>query len=184
MIDYGRLNRSIDFYENKGFKRIEVPWTVTKAISAITKPDGKTDWEIVGKDKVLLASGEQGFLYLYLKGFLPKGRFQSTTACFREEPFDQTHSKYFIKNELIITDEVNNKSLVDIINLAKEFYESELGTSVDLVKTEFGFDLEVNGIEIGSYGIRSCEYLEWIYGTGCPEPRFSMVKSIIDKLLK
>ncbi len=184
MIDYARLDRSLNFYEEAGFKRIELPWTVTKSISGITKPEDKTDWEIVGKDKVLVASGEQGFLYLYLKGFLPKGRFMGITPCFREEPFDQTHSKYFIKNELIITDEVNNKTLVDVINVCKKFYESELETSVDLVKTEFGFDLEVNGIEIGSYGIRSCEYLDWIYGTGCPEPRLSMVKSIIDRQKK
>ena len=72
MIDYARLDRSLNFYEEAGFKRIEAPWTVTKAISSITKPQGKTDWEIMGKDKVLVASGEQSFLYLYLKGFLLK----------------------------------------------------------------------------------------------------------------
>jgi len=181
MIDYARLDRSLNFYEEAGFKRIEAPWTVTKAISSITKPQGKTDWEITGKDKVLVASGEQSFLYLYLKGFLPKGKYQTITPCFREEPFDQTHSKYFIKNELIITDEVNTKTLVDVINVCKEFYENELETSVDLVKTEFGFDLEVNGIEIGSYGIRSCEYLDWIYATGLAEPRFSIIKNIVKK---
>ena len=51
MIDYARLDRSLNFYEEAGFKRIEAPWTVTKAISAITKPQGKTDWEIMGKEK-------------------------------------------------------------------------------------------------------------------------------------
>lgn len=29
------------------------------------------------------------------------------------------------------------------------------------------------GIELGSYGIRTCDYLEYIYGTGCAEPRLS-----------
>jgi len=58
MIDYGRLNRSISFYEDKGFQRIESPWTVTKSVSNITKPPDKVDWEIVGKNKVLVASGE------------------------------------------------------------------------------------------------------------------------------
>ena len=84
MINYGRLDRSIKYYEENGFKRIESPWTVTKAVSAITKPPGGKDWEIVGKDKVLVASGEQSFLYLYLKGFLPKGKYQTVTPCFRE----------------------------------------------------------------------------------------------------
>lgn len=179
MIDYGRLDRSISFYESYGFKRIESPWTVTKDVSGITKPPNGTDWEIVGKDKVLVASGEQSFLYLYLKGFLPKGRYQTTTPCFREEPFDKTHTKYFIKNELMITDDVSDDSLFYVAGICKQFYEKELGVKVDMVKTDEGVDLEVNGIEIGSYGIRSCEYLDWIYATGLAEPRFTFIKNMI-----
>lgn len=121
MIDYGRLDRSLNFYEKFGFKRIESPWTVTKAISEITKPKDKIDWEINGKDKVLVASGEQSFLYLYLKGFLPKGRYQTITPCFREDIFDETHTKYFIKNELIITDNVNRKELIKVVDICKNF---------------------------------------------------------------
>lgn len=179
MIDYGRLNRSINFYSEKGFKRIESPWTVTKAVSAITKPEGGVDWEIVGKNKVLVASAEQGFLYLYLKGFLPKGIYQSISPCFREEPFDLTHTKYFIKNELIITYDVSDKSLDFIVKCAKEFYEKELQHEVMIVKTNEGYDLEVDGIEIGSYGIRSCDFLKWVYGTGLAEPRFTFIKEKI-----
>jgi len=179
MIDYGRLDRSIKFYETFGFKRIESPWTVTKEISGITKPPGKIDWEINGKNKVLVASGEQSFLYLYLKGFLPEGKYQTITPCFRDEPFDKTHTKYFIKNELIITDNVTPQKLDLVISACKEFFEKELDTKVDIVKTDIGFDLEVKGIEIGSYGIRSCEYLDWIYGTGLAEPRLTMIKNMI-----
>lgn len=58
MIDYARLDRSIQHYDLYNFKRIESPWTVTKAVSDITKPTNAKDWEIVGKDKVLVASGE------------------------------------------------------------------------------------------------------------------------------
>lgn len=181
MIDYKRLGNSIDFYEKNGFNRVEVPWTVTKAISEITKPEGKKEWEIIGKDKVLVASGEQGFLYLYLKGFLPKGRFQAISPCYREEPFDILHTKYFMKNELIITDEVNDENLMRMIETCKEFFESELQVKCDVVKTEQGYDIEYDGIELGSYGIRSCDYLEWIFGTGCACPRMSMVKNIIER---
>jgi len=176
MIDYARLDRSIKFYEEYGFKRIESPWTVTKEISNITKPADVKDWEIIGKDKVLVASGEQSFLYLYLKGFLPKGKYQTITPCFRDEPFDITHTKYFIKNELIITDEVNSLKLDEIVSICKKFFEKEIGKKVDVIKTEQGFDLEYNGIEIGSYGIRSCEYLDWIYATGLAEPRMTIIK--------
>jgi len=47
MIDYGRLDRSLSFYQEKGFSRIESPWTVTKEISGITKPKDKTEIEII-----------------------------------------------------------------------------------------------------------------------------------------
>lgn len=99
MIDYSRLDRSLIHYGDSihKYNRIESPWTVTKVVSAVTKPDNRNDWEIIGKDKVLVASGEQSFLYLYLKKFLPKGKFQTITPCFRDEAFDITHTKYFIK---------------------------------------------------------------------------------------
>lgn len=84
MIDYGRLDRSLAFYKERGFKRIEAPWTVTKAVSLITKPSDKKDWEITDKQKVLVASGEQSFLYLYLKSFIPPGQYQTITPCFRD----------------------------------------------------------------------------------------------------
>jgi hypothetical protein len=83
-----KIRYILKFYESFGFKRIESPWTVTKDVSDITKPPG-------GKDKVLVASGEQSFLYLYLKGFLPRGRYQTVTPCFREQEYllDQTDYK-------------------------------------------------------------------------------------------
>jgi hypothetical protein len=42
-----------------------------------------------------------------------------------------------------------------------------------IVTTSDGYDIEYNGVEIGSYGIRKTSFLEWIYGTGLAEPRFS-----------
>ncbi len=180
MIDYGRLYRSINFYELRGFVRVESPWVVTKELSSITKPYDKKDIVLENGD-VWVASGEQSFLYLYKNGFLPKGRFQTTTACFRDDAEDQTHSKYFIKNELIITDDVSTPALVSLINDCKEFFEKELGDEVKLIKTEDGFDLEYEGIELGSYGIRSCMFLDYIYGTAVAEPRFSLVKRLAEK---
>lgn len=180
MIDYARIQRSIDFYETAGFKRIESPWTVTKPISAITKPRDRKDWEILNKEKVLVASGEQSFLYLYLKGFIPNGKFQTVTPCFREEPFDQFHTKYFMKNELIITDEVNESSLNSVVNTCKNFFENEFQKNVTVIETKEGFDIEIMGIELGSYGIRTCEYLKWIYATGCAEPRMTFIQKMIN----
>jgi hypothetical protein len=175
MIDYGILDASVKHYENKGFKRIESPWTVTAAISAITKPIGCSDFTIAEKNKVLVASGEQSFLCLYNKGFLPKGKFQTITPCFRDESFDSFHTKYFIKNELIITDRVDRIVLQNLIGDAMAFFGSYLHECQCEPTGENMYDIMYKDIELGSYGIRKCEFLTWIYGTGVAEPRLSSV---------
>lgn len=152
MIDYSIINKSISFYKNKGYSRVETPWLVPACIDDITRPKTATPYELVHNHKRLVASGEQSFLYQNLKGFLPKGKYQTVTPCFRDEKVDFIHCKYFIKNELIITDNVSDKSLDDIV---------------------------CDNIELGSYGIRSCPFLDWVYGTGCAEPRTS---SLIKKI--
>lgn len=179
MIDYSILHESTLFYESKGFKRIESPWTVTKEISGITKPPEVMDYEIIGKNKVLVGSGEQSFLYLYLKGFLPPGNYQTITPCFREEIFDFLHTKYFMKNELIVTEDTSKISLIRVVETAIEFFSKYLepGLIADHWDGEDNVDLLYDGIEIGSYGIRSCNFLKWIFGTGAAEPRLSNLKN-------
>ena len=66
----------------------------------------------------------------------------------------------------------------DIINDALSFFKKYLPES-KVETTDIGFDIVCNGIELGSYGIRSCPFLDWIYGTGCAEPRTS---SLIKKI--
>ena len=178
MINYLNLHNSIEYYESKGYKRIESPWTVTPQISAITKPKDCIDYELKHNKKVLVASGEQSFLYLYLKGFLPKGRFQTITLCFRDELFDDLHTKYFMKNELIITDIVNKYNLLEMINSCYDFFETLLGSKTEVIETSIGSDIYYDNIELGSYGIRECGFLKWIYGTGCAEPRLSYCQNL------
>jgi len=176
MINYGIIDDSTEFYEGKGFIRIESPWTVTPQISGITKPPGAKDFSIAEKGKVLVASGEQSFLYLYNKGFIPKGQFQTVTPCFRDEAFTPLHTKYFIKNELIKTDVVNEGELKKLIDTAQEFFNRWIGKT-DVVRINTGgisYDIMYNDIELGSYGIRECDFLTWIYGTGVAEPRLSI----------
>jgi hypothetical protein len=185
MINYETISDAIRHYEQCGFKRIEAPWTVTKEVSDITKPKGAREFQLVHDNgKVLVASAEQSFLYLYLKGFLPKGKFQATTPCFRHENFDSLHTKYFIKTELIDTQVVNEESLHNMIHHAYMFFLDSLGLSkdtpdllVDRTPVEkHSYDIVYKGIELGSYGIRECDHLRWIYGTGVAEPRLTMVK--------
>lgn len=180
MINYKILDDSINYYENNGFKRIEAPWTVSEYIDNLTKPKDVLSFQLKHNDKCLVASGEQSFLYLYLKEFLPKGQFQTITPCYRFESFDFSHTKYFMKNELIKTDVVTEYDLEKIVELCVNFYEKYLPIVV-VIKHNEGYDIEWNGYELGSYGIRECEYLKWIYGTGVAEPRFSKLIELNNK---
>tara|TARA_R110000851_G_scaffold47424_1_gene115106 strand:- start:62098 stop:62643 length:546 start_codon:yes stop_codon:yes gene_type:complete len=175
MIDYDLLNKSIIHYEGCGFTRIESPWLVTEYVDAITRPKNGIPYNIPNKNKNFVASGEQSLLYLYLKEYLPMGKFQTITPCLRNDTFDYTHTKYFMKNELINTENTSYQKLLDMVQNAEDFFNNLLPEKVDIVDTESGFDLEYKGIELGSYGIRECEFLKWIYGTGCAEPRTSKI---------
>ena len=77
-----------------------------------------------------------------------------------------------MKTELIKTDTVNAEELNKMVDLCFNFYKKYL-PNLDIIDTGSGFDIEHNGYELGSYGIRECEFLKWIYGTGCAEPRTS-----------
>jgi len=175
MIDYKLLDTSTKFYDVRGYFRIEAPWTVSSKVDDITRPESAIKYQLKHNDKCLVASGEQSFLYLYLKNFLPLGKFQTITPCFRYESFDFLHSKYFMKNELIITDKVNESSLDSVVDSAYNFFVSyfDAKNKLEIIKTDIGYDIEIEGKELGSYGIRSCEFLDWVYGTGCAEPRMS-----------
>ena len=180
MINYYLLYKSIEYYVECSFQRIEAPWTVTPAISNITKPTWVEEPEkfILKSGKELVASGEQSFLYLYNKGFLPEGRFQTVTPCFRNDSFDETHTKYFMKNELIDTINVNAIGLESIISDAYNFFARYVTDKNKLLVRKIddeNFDIEYNGVEIGSYGIRECSFLRWVFGTGLAEPRFSRI---------
>ncbi len=176
MIDYSLIANSITYYESLGFHRVETPWTVTPAVNKITAPANAHLFNI-DNGKCLVASGEQSFLYQYLKGFLPFGRFQTVTPCFRYEEFDDLHTKYFIKNELIQTDDVSDTALSEMLLCAKNFFndyfDNDVFVTQGVEKGEPTFDILYRGVELGSYGRRKCSYLTWLYGTGCAEPRLS-----------
>ena len=184
MISFKNLADSIEYYQSNGYIRIEAPWLVPPCIDDITKPADKEHYMLKHNDKCLVASGEQSFLYLYLKENLPKGKFQTITPCFRDERYDLYHEKYYMKNELIITDVINNESLEKIIDDAYNFFNSKLSNigSLSIDKTDIGYDINctvfgyTKPVELGSYGIRECEFLKWIYGTGCAEPRLSKLQ--------
>lgn len=188
MIDYSLIHQASEYYSNLDYLRIESPWLVTREINDLTRPSNASRY-LVQKDnedkiKTFVASGEQSFLYLINKGFLPKrGKFHTITPCMRNDSFDETHTKYFMKLELIrystasITD-INNK-IQKMVGNALEFFKQHVDDSrlqiLELKETsEFSsYDIMLDNIEIGSYGYRECLFCNWIYGTGLAEPRFS-----------
>lgn len=189
MIDYGIISHSIEYYAAAGFLRIEAPWTVSKETSAITRPEERIDYMLDHNGKVLVASGEQSFLYMMIKGYLPPGKYQTVTPCFRYESFDMLHSKNFIKNELIITDDVSFGKFQWVAFKCLDFFEQyfpreALDTKPNPdAKNSMDIECKIDGkcYELGSYGMRTHGYLEWIYATGCAEPRLSNLRDMYKK---
>jgi hypothetical protein len=159
VIDYNVLVDAIKFYSSKGFRYIETPWFVQKHISAITAPVGGSfdthDFSFVG-------SAEQGFLQLYDN--LTEECYMSAGPCFRREA-DELHYPQFFKLELF------SKQRLDFSCIAQQF----LGGSI--VNTEEGKDIEINGIEVGSYGTRTYKNMCWSYGTGVALPRYTLASN-------
>lgn len=186
MIDYGNIALSQKWYSAYGYKQIEVPWLVSEAINKITCPPNVLMYNVTkgDKKKTLVASGEQGFLYLIAKSQLPPGFYQTVTPCFRNDDFDQWHTKYFIKNELIVFGTSNyNMVLYGMLGVAENLLV-DLGLErkyLERAETDTGIDLLYRNIEVGSYGIRETSFVKWVYGTGLAEPRFSMVKKAFVK---
>ena len=146
---------------------------MTQEISDITKPTDGNDYKMLHKNnKVLVASAEQSFLYQSIKGYLPIGRWQATTPCYRFENQDGLHQKNFMKTELFLTDDVRSKILKEMVACALYFFQQHI-PQAERLKTSDGFDIVYGDVELGSYGIRSHLHLNWIYGTGIAEPRFS-----------
>lgn len=193
LVDYGLLDRSAKFYTSNGFKRIEAPWLVSEAISDLTRPHFAAQYVVHkeggdvlgdGKKKAFVASGEQSFLYLMTKGYITDGWYQTITPCIRNEAFDETHVKYFVKNELIkvggLSTDASAQSAVDHLRTAAmSFFESVLAPAgrdvLEYEKTDIGWDITYHGIEVGSYGYRESDLFRWVYGTGLAEPRFSRI---------
>lgn len=185
MIDYEKISNAIKYYKNAGFYPIEVPWTVSPEVDDITRPKDRIHMQLKHNDKCLIGSGEQGFLYLYCKDYILPGKYQTTTPCWRYEHYDGMHAKCFMKTELIITDDVTIDELNKLIDIAKNFYSKYLDVEVEKVEVAdsiINYDIvsKIGHYELGSYGIRTCDYLKWIYGTGCAEPRLSRVLKSIE----
>jgi hypothetical protein len=217
MINWSLFSKAISAYEDLGYKLIEVPWQVDRKTIDITLPPGKIPATVSsgGDTNYLVGSAEQSFIYLALQGKLLPGKYQALTPCFRDDPEDEWHQKYFMKLELIHIDPkpyilnkadghtyfgpIDRKSENEwfmsegldpiedfeepvtygpIMSDAKHVLSNLTHKRIDVMSTDEGADLMIDGIEIGSYGIRTYNAITWVYGTGLAEPRFSKVNKL------
>jgi len=185
-INYKNLSDALEFYKAFGYEYVEVPWIVPRNVTQITlntdevNPiemyEGMSAGGYGGKSNGdLVGSAEQGFLYLMEQNKLEHGDYCALTPCFRKEQYvTNLHRPYFMKVELCsfqATKTDCKPKLKSIIDICYRYFKLT-GYTPDKVSTPDGIDFMLNGIEIGSYGIRSFKNFHWVYGTGLAEPRF------------
>lgn len=171
-VNWEFLVKALNWYVNRGYKRVDLPWHASIEAVGSTLDDLSRTYELRDLG-LLVGSAEQSFVDALINGTLGEGKFVSLTPCFRKEPvFDATHQPYFMKVELFDT-KVCDGNDFDIMLDAKTFMEEISGICPDIVPTEFGYDLEINGVEVGSYSSRKYLDYEWTCGTGIAEPRFT-----------
>lgn len=181
-INWNLLSKSQQFYSNKGYQYCEVPYLIPEEYGKITKPHEDRSFVLSNhlfqeQNQELLGSAEQGFIYLIYQNLLPNKKLYSITPCFRTEKYDnQFHLPWFMKCELFHLSN-NIDDCIIMLKDAFEFYTQiiDKNDSLDIVKTsETTWDINLNNIEIGSYGFRDIPNHIFIYGTGLALPRFSV----------
>lgn len=172
-IDTGLMNHACMYYMLRGYKPLSAPMLVDKDILELTLPEGRKPKQHL--DKFYVGSAEQSFYQLIKDGFKPEGDYMIMTPCHRDEDVDESHLEIFLKLELL---SVSRASM----NIVKDVYDlyTTLGEKVELVHMEkFGhYDLEISGLEVGSFGFRVFNDYLVSYGTGLALPRFSQARKI------
>lgn len=174
IISTQKIFKALEFFTNLGYVVTDVPLVVDEEISNLTKPNDRENFYHTG-NKVYVASAEQSFLQMMKEGVLPCGRYIAITPCVRdEEVYDETHFKTFLKVELCCVGEVCVKEVVSQTLL----FNSMFGAVCSLSEENSVVDINLNGIEVGSYGVRTsvCGRV-YTFGTAIAEPRFSYALS-------
>lgn len=191
-IDWALMCDALETYRKYGYTYIETPWIVHRSATLSTLPPDSAACELTAQNPLhgnfhrygdLTGSAEQGFVQLLLDGFLAPGKWVSAGPCFRmEKKIDALHQPYFFKVELMRLLAPGQTRwaldhLADTLHDAMDCMSSLTKRAPEMVSTDQGFDLEIDGIEVGSYGVRRHANHVWIYGTGLALPRISQACS-------
>ncbi len=165
-MNYERIAESIQFYQRRGYTWVDTDWIVSQQTIQTTF-SGDLEKCHLG---YLVGSAEQGFIQLIQSGQICPGNYVSAGPCFRFGDNGQPGKHpYFFKVELC--------SVGQTMQLAKIISDANTYLKGQVVPTEEGFDIEINGIEVGSYGSRNIDGMLWHYGTGLAEPRYTEATS-------
>lgn len=161
-IDFSLLDSAQLFYSNLGYHNVCSPWKIPSEYCA----------KVSGHRKELVGSAEQSLYYLRCNNRLEDNvYYQSTTPCFRyDDVIDDLHVHEFYKLELIIFNpESAIIALENLICDALDYFHEY--ANAEVIETKEGYDIEINGIEVGSYYCKSIDSLNYVCGTGLALPR-------------
>lgn len=182
LIDWSLIKEACLYYSNLGYQQTEVPWVIPENYSKTTKPHENQSFVqdkaiFENQHNELIGSAEQGFIYLLLNKLITYGKFFSVSPCFRFDNYDETHFPWFIKLELFIYPEniLNSENILSqTIDESFNFFKLYSIKNPEIIKfSDSLYDINLNKIEVGSYGIRSINSYSYVYGTGLALPRFT-----------
>lgn len=169
-INWRLLGDAVVYYERLGYKYVEVPYVVPEEIIRLTLPPQYDADEVPGLG-CLVGSAEQSLLSMDL----PDGSYLAVSPCFRPEPvLNEFYQRHFMKVELFQLGGYMNP--MQMLLHAQDFMSGY--AKVDVIRTDQGKDLVVDGVEVGSYGFRESGGRKWACGTGLALPRFSVAKNL------
>jgi len=206
-IDYSLISQALSYYEQQGFRYVEVPWVVNPKALFLTLPEDRQG--LWCGDGGLVGSAEQSFMHMIIYGQLQVGRYVAASPCFRDDPPDEWHQRTFFKVELIdiveqpkgwgseLCDDVPSLPEREMAEIALSFFQRfepeclitpnpknpwPRSPSYNApINPGPGFDITLGGVELGSYGCRGAYGFGWTYGTGLAEPRFSMAREALKR---
>lgn len=180
------LYQAIECWKLHGFRDVDLPWLVQKEFSDATRPPECLD--LGTPYGSFVASGEQSFLQLWDAGQLHGARgYVGWTPCLRDDKLDGLHQHGFMKAEWFVPLEAATahdwhdllmtlvKTQAEIFHVVAEQRDLDLPRPVDIVVLgPEQVDIELDGVEIGSYGRREFRGRHYLYGTALALPRFTL----------
>ncbi|HDR9105442.1 TPA: hypothetical protein QDB04_002283 [Burkholderia vietnamiensis] len=177
------LHIALQWWQAYGFAYTDLPWMVPKQYTDAFRPSHCRDVPTLHGNFV--GSGEQSFLMLRDENRLPGPApgYIGWTPCLRDERLDHTHQHGFMKAEWFVPLDDDTDWHAKLLGLLSRqsglFYAlatQVLGEPLFAVTheqvTPEQIDLVINGMEVGSYGLRIFHEKPYLFGTGLALPRF------------